>query len=265
MFDKVATALSAVALGAAMFAIYKIETKAQPAPATSVEQLMASDSKALDAAIGKYLSDNPQTVVASLEKFQRDQRAAQQEAQAQADVALVSDNAEEIFEDGYSFVTGNPEGDVTVVEFSDYNCGYCKRAHTEVKKFIEADGNIRLVVKEFPILGAGSTLAGRAALASAMQDDGKKYEEFSDALMTHRGSHNESTVLQIAEKIGLDVEQLQVDMESPEIDAMVKRTFMLADKLSINGTPAFIIGNQVVRGFVPAAELARLTEAARSS
>ena len=121
------------------------------------------------------------------------------------------------------------------------------------------------MVKEFPILGPGSTLAGRAALASAMQDDAEKYGPFNDALMRHRGSHSEATVLKIAAQVGLDVEQLEIDMKSPDIDQMMKRTFELADKLSINGTPAFIIGNQVVRGFVPAAELERLAEAARSS
>jgi len=108
-------------------------------------------------------------------------------------------------------------------------------------------------------------LAGRAALASAMQSGGDKYKAFNDALMKHRGSHSEATVMKVAESVGLDVDQLEIDMQSPEIDKMLKRTFALADELSINGTPAFIIGNQVVRGFVPAAELEKLAETARSS
>jgi len=133
-----------------------------------------------------------------------------------------------------------------------------------VAKFLESDGNVRLVVKEFPILGPGSVLAGRAALASAMQDDGEKSVAFNDALMMHRGSHSEATVMSIAEKVGLDTAQLAEDMESDKVDAQLARTMDLAETLSINGTPAFVIGNQVVRGFVPAEEIERLAEAARA-
>jgi protein-disulfide isomerase len=283
MFDKVAAAFSVVALGAAGYAVFQTGkmagTVSQTAAALSagasggqtavvdaaaIEKYMAKNPVS-DKVIEAYLRENPEVLMASLERYQVEQRAAQQRKQAQADVDLVASNRKEIFEDGYSFVMGNPDGDITVVEFSDYNCGYCKRAHTAVAEFIEADGNIRLVVKEFPILGPGSTLSGRAALASAMQDDAEKYGPFNDALMRHRGAHNESTIMTIAAKVGLDVEQLEADMKSPEIDKMIKRTFDLAEKLSINGTPAFVIGDQVVRGFVPAAELTRLAELARSS
>ena len=272
MFDKVAAAFSVVALGAAGYAVFQTGkmtgTVQRTAAAVQAQQTPGGTSGQVtvsDRAIEAYLRAHPEVVVASLEQFQRDQRQAQQQAQARADLTLVSDNEKEIFEDGFSFVAGNPDGDITLVEFSDYNCGYCKRAHSVVADFIEADGNIRLVVKEFPILGPGSTLAARAALASAMQDDSKKYGAFNDALMKHRGSHNEATVMKIAESVGLDLEQLEIDMESPEIDAQVSRTFALAEKLSINGTPAFILGNQVVRGFVPVEELSRLAKAARSS
>lgn len=281
MYDKVAAVFAAIALGAAGYAVFQTGQMAGSVSrsaaiadagggntavvdAAAIERYVAENPLS-DAVIEAYLRENPEVIISALEQYQRDQRIAQQEQQAQADEALVADNAEEIFRDGYSLVAGNPEGDITVVEFSDYNCGYCKRAHTEVAKFIENDGNIRLVIKEFPILGPGSTLAGRAALASAMQQNGEKYEEFNDALMKHRGSHTEATVLEIAEEIGLDADQLQSDMESAEIDAMMKRTFELADKLSINGTPAFVIGNQVVRGFVPAEELEKLAETARAS
>jgi len=283
MFDKVAAAFSVVALGAAGYAVFQTGkmagTVSQTAAALSagatpgqtavvdaaaIEKYMAQNPVS-DKVIEAYLRENPEVMIASLEKYQIEQRAAQQQQQAQADVDLVATNEEEIFNDGYSFVAGNPDGDITVVEFSDYNCGYCKRAHTAVAEFIESDGNIRLVVKEFPILGPGSTLAGRAALASAMQSNADLYGPFNDALMKHRGAHNEATVMKIAAEVGLDVDQLENDMQSAEIDQQMKRTFELADKLSINGTPAFVIGNQVVRGFVPAAELQRLAEVARSS
>ena len=283
MFDKVAAAFSVVALGAAGYAVFQTGkmagTVSQTAAAISAGATSGQSAVVDAAAIEKYMAENPlseqmiasylrehpEVVIASLERYQLQQREVQQRQQAQADVTLVASNKKEIFEDGYSFVGGNPDGDITVVEFSDYNCGFCKRAHSAVAEFIQSDGNIRLVVKEFPILGPGSTIAGRAALASAMQSDSDKYEPFNDALMRHNGSHSEETVMKIAAEVGLDVEQLEVDMRSPDIDQMMQRTFELADKLSINGTPAFIIGNQVVRGFVPAEELQRLADVARSS
>lgn len=254
MFDKLAAALSVVALGAASFAVYKTSAP-QVAPAGGISE----------AAIEAYLKENPEVLVASLENYERTAREKQRREQAEADIELIASNKDEIFKDGYSLVAGNPDGDLTVVEFSDYNCGYCKRAHGEVAKFIENDGNIRLVLKEFPILGPGSVTAGRAALASAMQDGGEKYVEFNDELMKHRGSHNEASVMKIAESVGLDVDQLKEDMKSSEVDAQVKKTYALAEKLKINGTPAFIIGNQVVRGFVPAEQLQELAKSARAS
>jgi len=285
MFDKIAAALGVIAVGASGYAVYKTgqmeSTVSRTAAAVTVQQDTgtAGQTAIVDAAaiekymaenpvsdkvIETYLRENPEVMIASLEQYQRDQRNQQQELQAAADIALVTDNEEEIFRDGYSLVAGNPDGDITVVEFSDYNCGFCKRAHGEVAKFLESDGNVRLVVKEFPILGPGSVLAGRAALASAMQDDGEKSVAFNDALMMHRGSHSEATVMSIAEKVGLDTAQLAEDMESDKVDAQLARTMDLAETLSINGTPAFVIGNQVVRGFVPAEEIERLAEAARA-
>ncbi len=210
-------------------------------------------------AIREYLLTNPGVIVEAINAYE----AQQQLAAAAADGDLITTNAKEIFEDGFSIVRGNPDGDITLVEFADYNCGFCKRAHTEVENFVEADGNIRLVIKEFPILGDGSVLAARAALASARQEDGAKYPEFNDALMIHRGAHNEASVIRIAEQVGLDVAKLRVDMEDDAIKDQINRTYALAQKLRINGTPAFIMGDQVVRGFVPADQLELLANSAR--
>ena len=210
-------------------------------------------------AIREYLLTNPGVIVEAINAYE----AQQKQAAAAADGDLITANAAEIFEDGYSIVRGNPDGDITVVEFSDYNCGFCKRAHTEVEKFIKADGNIRLVIKEFPILGDGSVLAAKAALASARQADGEKYPAFNDALITHRGSHNEASIMAIADEIGLDVEKLKTDMDDDGIKEQINRTYALAQKLRINGTPAFVVGDQVVRGFVPAEQLEILAESAR--
>ncbi len=210
-------------------------------------------------AIREYLLTNPGVIVEAINAYEAQQKLAA----AAADGDLITTNAKEIFEDGFSIVRGNPDGDITMVEFADYNCGFCKRAHTEVEKFVEADGNIRLVIKEFPILGDGSVLAAKAALASAMQEGGAKYPEFNDALMVHRGSHNETSIMAIAQEIGLDVNQLKTDMDDDAIKDQINRTYALAQKLRINGTPAFIMGDQVVRGFVPADRLEALAESTR--
>jgi len=210
-------------------------------------------------AIRSYLIQNPEVIVEAMAAFEEKQKVAA----AAADGELIKANAKEIFEDGFSIVRGNPDGDLTVVEFSDYNCGFCKRAHTEVEKFVKADGNIRLVIKEFPILGDSSVLSARAALASRAQKDGTLYPEFNDALMVHRGSHTEETVMAIAEKIGLDVDMLKKDMQGDDIRDQINRTYALAQKLKINGTPAFIIGDEVVRGFIPADQLEIFAESAR--
>ena len=211
-------------------------------------------------AIRSYLMTNPEVIVEAIAEYENRQKLAA----AAADGDLIADNKAEIFDDGYSIVRGNPDGDVTLVEFADYNCGFCKRAHTEVEKFVEADGNIRVIVKEFPILGPGSITAARVALASRKQQDGKLYPELNDALMLHRGSHTEETVFSIAEKLGLDVDQLREDMDDEDIQEQINRTYALAQKMRINGTPAFIMGDQIVRGFVPADNLMGLAKQVRS-
>lgn len=210
-------------------------------------------------AIRAYLLSNPGVIVEAINVYEQQQQAAA----AAADVTLVQDNAEALFEDGFSLVMGNPDGDLTVVEFSDYNCGYCKRAHTEVAKFMEADGNVRLVIKELPVLGEGSVLAARAALASRAQEDGALYPAFNDALMTHRGAHNETSIMAAAEKVGLDLEALREEMNSETVREQINSTYALANTLKINGTPAFVIGDEVIRGFIPADRLADVAAAAR--
>lgn len=282
MYGKIGTALGALALVVSGYVAYSTGNKrinVEPAvvhgaftdylvgnPNTvgdAVASYMDANPGAASApsgdAIRNYLLTNPEVIVEAISVYEERQKIAA----AAADGELIQTNAKEIFEDGYSIVRGNPDGDVTLVEFADYNCGYCKRAHSEVEEFVKADGNIRLVIKEFPILGDGSVLSARAALASRAQKSGELYPEFNDALMLHRGSHTEATVMSIAEKVGLDVETLKKDMQSEEIRTQINRTYALAQKLKINGTPAFIIGDEVVRGFVPAEQLEHFAESAR--
>ena len=145
-------------------------------------------------------------------------------------------------------VAGNPEGDVTLVEFIDYNCSWCKKGLPEVLSLIEEDPKLRLVMKEFPIFGGDSDYAAMAALASRKQD---KYWDFHLAMLGHEGKVTRETVDEIATAQGLDLDKLKVDMKDPEIAATLQRNRQLAGLLSISGTPAFIIDSEVVPGYLP--------------
>jgi protein-disulfide isomerase len=208
--------------------------------------------------IRDYLMEHPEVLIQSLTAYQQRQRVADQERQQQAVVASRS----ALNEDPDTPVMGNPEGDVAIVEFFDYRCQYCRRAAGNVKKVVEQDGKVRLVMKEFPILGPQSIQAARAALASVKQG---KYEDFHWALMTEPGDMSDPHIRQIARTVGLDVDRLQKDMQSDEIDAMIRRNHELARALNINGTPAFVIGDTLVPGAIDLPTLKRLVTQARAN
>ena len=192
--------------------------------------------------IRDYLVSNPEVLREVIQALERKEK----EAGAAAATAAISERGAEIYRSDDDLVAGNPDGSVTMAEFFDYNCGYCKRAMSDVLALIESDKDLRVVFKEWPILGEGSRFAARAALASRRQD---KYWEFHLALMETR-SVNEATTLEVAERIGLDVEQLKADMEAPEVAAVIDRNMGLASALGIQGTPAFFIGDQFIPGAV---------------
>jgi len=198
-----------------------------------------------------------------LEALQLLKLKKQTETKQRIDEVLVS-KANEIYFHPDDPVGGNPNGDVTLVEFFDYRCGYCKRVHDTVLKLVKDDGNIRYVYKEFPILGAESVFAAKAALASNYQ---KKYTAFSDLLMRSRGKYSKEKVFKIAEKAGLDIPQLEQDMNKHEdlINSIVQRNYALAQQLDITGTPGFIIGNTIIRGAADFNTLKVAVERARNS
>ena len=158
-------------------------------------------------------------------------------------------------------VLGNPDGDVTVVEFFDYNCPYCKKATGPLKELIGTDGGVRLVYSEWPILNEGSVFAAKAALASQAQG---KYEEFHWALMDLKRVTRDST-LELAESIGLDIDRLQADMEAPRINKHIEDSMALARELGFSGTPSFVIGEETAPGLIPLEELRRLVQLQRES
>ena len=171
---------------------------------------------------------------------------------------------EKLFKDPTSPVGGNPNGDVTIVEFFDYQCGYCKWVFPRIEKLLIDDSNLRFVFKEMPILGPNSVFAARAALAARKQGE-KQYVAFHKVMMASRGSLNKASVLRFATGAGLDVERLKGDMEDDNINDMIRRNLKLADALSINGTPAFVIGDTIVRGAVDLLKLKILVERARNT
>jgi protein-disulfide isomerase len=168
----------------------------------------------------------------------------------------------EIFDDPTTPVGGNPKGDVTIVEFFDYRCPYCKRVQPELQALLDQDRKLRFIYKELPILGPASVIAARAALAAQRQG---KYEAFHAAMMGTKGQITEDTVDKIAESVGLDIDWLRQDMAAPEIVQALRANLVLANALNIHGTPGFIIGNRIVMGGIDLDTLKNMIGAARKS
>lgn len=213
----------------------------------------------IDARVRAYILENPEILLEAMQILEQ----RQQVAQVAADKALVAGMGDRLFNDGFSFVGGDPNGDVTFVEFLDYRCGYCKKAHSGVQALIAGDRNIRLIIKELPILGDESVFAARAAMAAKMQGD-DLYEAYSDALMRHRGDLDSNAVIRIARGLGIDADRMVNDMKSNEITEQIDQTRALARQMDIRGTPAFVIGGEIVRGYVPYDTLRQLVSKARS-
>ena len=202
------------------------------------------------------IRENPGIVMEAVAILE--QRQADAAEVARADV--LSNQRALLEQDTNAPVLGNPDGDVTVVEFFDYNCPYCRRAMDEVQGLMDADANVRLVYREWPILGEGSVFAAKAALAARKQG---KYEEFHWAMMSMNGRAEEASVLRVAAEVGLDIDQLRLDMEAPEIDEHLTTSMSLAQSLGFNGTPSFVIGDELVLGFVEQPQLEEIVDSTR--
>jgi protein-disulfide isomerase len=205
-----------------------------------------------------YLLEHPEVIRDAIQALQAKEEQSKADAQTQA----VLENKDALFNDPATPVAGNPEGDVTVVEFFDYHCPYCKAVASPLQKLLDEDKGVRLVMKEFPILGQDSLLAAQAALAAVDQG---KYWAFHQALMEFRGKFDMEVIKSIAAKAGLDPEKLAADMQSDKIKPMITANHDLARTLDIGATPTFIIGDQVVEGAVPLERLKELIKRARGS
>ena len=220
---------------------------ATPALAFDLEAMTQDERAAFRDEVRAYLLDNPEVIMEAIEVLER-RTAAEQVAN---DAALVTTNKEAIFNDGFSFVGGNPEGDITFVEFVDYKCGYCKKAFPELQELIEQDGNIRIIYKEFPILGEESLLASRFAVSSLLVAGDDAYAPLHDALMTMRGNVTPASLVALADGIGLDGQAILEGTTDPRVDAIIGENHSLAQRLQISGTPTFVMEDQLVRGYVP--------------
>ncbi len=217
---------------------------ATPASADSFSDTQRSD---IEAIVRNYLVTHPEV----LEEAMTELSKRQADAEAKKHEASITENANAIFNSPRQVVLGNKDGDVTFVEFFDYNCGYCKRAMTDMLDLLKSDSKLKVVLKEFPVLSQGSVEAAQVAVAVRMQDPtGKKYLDFHQKLLGGRGPADKAHALAAAKDAGLDVARIEKDMNSPEARATIEENFKLAESMGMNGTPSYVIGKQVVVGAV---------------
>ena len=227
------------------------------APASgAADDLPLAQREAIEGIIHDYLMHNPDVLIEAL-------RGAEDRLNREADAkaaTVLNDRRSEIFDDPATPVGGNPRGDVTIVEFFDYRCPYCKQVLPSLQTLLKEDQKLRFVYKEMPVLGPQSVTAAHAALAAQQQG---KYEAFHNAMMATKGQITDDTVYKVAGSVGLDVGRLKQDMSTPEVEKSLKANLALADALNIRGTPGFIVGKHIVPGAVDLDSLRNMVADAR--
>jgi protein-disulfide isomerase len=243
-------------LRSTLSALTMAATMTTSALAFDIDQMSDNERAIFRSEIRDYLMENPEVLMEAIQVLEqrRAEQAIEQEKQ------LLAANHDAIFDDGYSFVGGNPDGDVTMVEFLDYRCGFCKRAFPAVEELIASDGNIRFVVKEFPILGEASTLASRYAIATKMLAGDEVYKQLHDKLMTWNGDINEAALSRVSSGLDLDHEAVLAKMNDDDVTEIIRKNRALGNLLQIQGTPTFIVGEAFIRGF---AELEQMRQIVR--
>ncbi len=226
--------------------------------ASAADPLTPAQKDAVREVVREYLMENPEVLIEALQAYEARMAEEQQKQQR----AALAQRREQLERDATSPVGGASDGDVTLVEFTDYRCGYCKKVFPAVQDLLKADGKIRYVIKELPILGPESVVAARAALA-VWRSTPAKYMAFHTALMTARGSLDEARILEIAAETGIESKTLATAMRDPEISAILGKNRELAQSLNINGTPAFVVGGRLVPGAIEADTLRQLVASAR--
>lgn len=249
-FRRAGLALGLVGLAVSLAAI---PVKAQTQPLTPEQH------KAVVDLIRETLLKNPELIQEALIELERRNTVAQAEAQRSA----VATEKDKLVDPATSVIAVNPQGDVTLVEFMDYNCGFCKRALDDVRALAKDDPKLKIVIKDFPILGPDSVEASRVAIAVKNQLQGPKYWDFHNKLMATKGRVNGAKALEIAKDSGADVERVRKEMDAQATKAVIEDTIALGDRLGLTGTPAFIVGDEVVFGAVGSAALKAKIDAVR--
>lgn len=221
-----------------------------PQGLTAQETKFSAEQKAeINKMIRDYILDNPEILPEAIQILQ-----------SRTKRAMLERNHTRLYEDGFSYEGGNRNGDVTIIEFFDYNCGYCKKALKTVERLKRLDGNLKIIYKELPILSESSYTASRAAMASRKQG---LYEKFHLALMRNTGSLTDDRIFEIATEVGLDEQTLAKDMSDPVLDRNIKINHSIAEELGITGTPGFVIGETIIPGALPYEELLKAVERTR--
>ena len=228
--------------------------------AMDINNLTNADRKVLQKEIRRYILENPDIIFEAADIVRKREAALE----VQEDEELIQSNFNEIFYDNYSYVGGNPDGDITIVEFVDYKCGYCRRAAELVRELIAKDDNIRFVVKEFPILGEASLVSSKFAIAVKNIGGPEKYKVAHDILLALTAEPTEIYLRRIAKELELNPEELFEAMQSDLVAQEIDQTAELAQKLQISGTPTFILGDQFLRGFVPLEILSKAIHSERT-
>lgn len=230
-----------IAIGAALAIGASLALPHKQAFAETVSPVPAADKAAIEKIVRDYILNNPEIITEAVQIL-KDRKT---QADAAADRQLLRANRAALLTTATSPVGGNSKGDVTVVEFFDYRCGVCKRIHPIIDQLVKSDPNIRRVYKEWPILGPNSVRASRAAIAAHKQG---KYLSLHQVMMKANSTFSEATIMAMAKSVGIDTARLKQDMRSSETDAILRQNYALAEKLKLNGTPSFVIGDTLLRG-----------------
>lgn len=233
---------------------------AAPAQALDLNAMTEAEKEAFGKAVRSYVMENPSLIIEAYEVYQAQQAALE----AAGEQAILARLAPQLLDDARAWETGNPDGDIVMIEFLDYRCGYCKKAHEDVKALIAGDDNIRFIVKEFPILGDESVLASQFAIATRLVAGDDAYGQMNDALMAHRGRVSEASLTKIADKLGLDGDAIYAMIDAPEVTQLIADNRQIANALSISGTPTFVLQDQLLRGYVPLAGMQELVAEIRA-
>lgn len=223
------------------------------AMAFDLEKMTDQEREVFRAEVRAYLLENPAVILEAIDILRAQESAAASltaEQEYQRDLQLVAENADALFNDPFSFVGGNPDGDITIVEFLDYRCGYCRQAHSEIANMLKSDGNIKWIVKEFPVLGQNSVDSSRMALATKKALGDAAYLKIHDSLMRFGGPINEKSINRLARSAGLDGDKIFAAFDDEEVLSHIDQTHDLGRRMLVSGTPTFLIGDIIIRGYI---------------